>query len=252
MRISWSTHCLVGLAAGDRERQHQVLLGGEDRQQVEELEDEAELVAAQLGQLAVVEAGDLDPVELDRAGGRLVEPGEDVHQRRLAGAGGAHDRGEAVALEGGADPGQGVDRRVALAVATGKVGGDHNLSVQTHFSPRGDRHRVLSRPNSLRRVALADDFDGFLIDLDGVVWIGREPVPGAPEALRALLGPASEIVFVTNNPGRPPAAYAERLRGWGSRSARSRSSRPAWSTARLAGRGRGGRRQRLRDRRARR
>ena len=47
---------LVGLAAGDRERQHQVLLGAEDRQQVEELEDEAELVAAQLGQLAVVEA----------------------------------------------------------------------------------------------------------------------------------------------------------------------------------------------------
>jgi hypothetical protein len=46
---------LVGLAAGDRERQHQVLLGGEDREQVEELEDEAELVAPQLGQLGVVE-----------------------------------------------------------------------------------------------------------------------------------------------------------------------------------------------------
>ena len=54
---------LVGLAAGDRERQHEVLLGGEDREQVEELEDEAELVAAQLGQLAVVEAGDLVAVE---------------------------------------------------------------------------------------------------------------------------------------------------------------------------------------------
>ena len=58
---------LVRLAPGDRERQHQVLLGGEDRQQVEELEDEAELVAAQLGQLAVVEGGDLDAVELDAA-----------------------------------------------------------------------------------------------------------------------------------------------------------------------------------------
>jgi glycerol 3-phosphatase-2 len=62
---------------------------------------------------------------------------------------------------------------------------------------------------------LADDFDGFLIDLDGVVWIGREPVPGAPEALRALLEEGKRIVFVTNNPGRPPAAYAERLRGFG-------------------------------------
>lgn len=62
---------------------------------------------------------------------------------------------------------------------------------------------------------LADDFDGFLIDLDGVVWIGREPVPGSAEALAALLAAGKEIVFVTNNPGRPPGAYAERLQGMG-------------------------------------
>jgi glycerol 3-phosphatase-2 len=60
-------------------------------------------------------------------------------------------------------------------------------------------------------VALADDFDGLLIDLDGVVWIGREPVPGAPEALQTLLAAGKRIAFVTNNPGKPPAAYAERL-----------------------------------------
>jgi HAD superfamily hydrolase (TIGR01450 family) len=64
-------------------------------------------------------------------------------------------------------------------------------------------------------VALADDFDGFLIDLDGVVWIGREPVPGSAETLAALLEAGKRIVFVTNNPGRPPAAYAERLQGMG-------------------------------------
>ncbi len=58
---------------------------------------------------------------------------------------------------------------------------------------------------------LADRFDGLLVDLDGVVWIGREPVAGAPQALRALLEGGKRIVFVTNNPGRPPAAYAERL-----------------------------------------
>lgn len=58
---------------------------------------------------------------------------------------------------------------------------------------------------------LADRFDGFLIDLDGVVWIGREPVPGSPEALRALLDAGKRLVFVTNNPGKHPAAYAERL-----------------------------------------
>jgi glycerol 3-phosphatase-2 len=64
-------------------------------------------------------------------------------------------------------------------------------------------------------VPLADRFDGLLIDLDGVVWIGREPVPGSPEALRALLEAGKRIVFVTNNPGKLPTAYAERLRELG-------------------------------------
>ena len=62
---------------------------------------------------------------------------------------------------------------------------------------------------------LADRFDGLLIDLDGVIWVGREPVPGSVEALRALLGAGKRIVFVTNNPGRLPEAYAERLQGLG-------------------------------------
>jgi len=83
-------------------------------------------------------------------------------------------------------------------------------------------------------VALADDFDGFLVDLDGVVWIGREPVPGAAEALRALIDGGKEIVFVTNNPGRPPATYAERLRGAGIPVAGDRVVTAGVATARLA------------------
>ena len=64
-------------------------------------------------------------------------------------------------------------------------------------------------------MALADDFDGLLIDLDGVVWIGREPVPGAAETLQTLLADGKRIVFVTNNPGKLPASYAKRLRSMG-------------------------------------
>jgi HAD superfamily hydrolase (TIGR01450 family) len=60
-------------------------------------------------------------------------------------------------------------------------------------------------------VSLANRFDGFLVDLDGVVWIGRDPVPGSAETLRALLNADKRIVFVTNNPGKPPAVYAKRL-----------------------------------------
>ena len=51
---------LVGLAAGDLQRQEDVLLRGEHRDQVEELEDEADVVTAQRSQPGVVEAGDLD------------------------------------------------------------------------------------------------------------------------------------------------------------------------------------------------
>jgi glycerol-1-phosphatase len=64
-------------------------------------------------------------------------------------------------------------------------------------------------------VPLADRYDGLLIDLDGVVWIGREPVPGSPGALAALQEAGKRLVFVTNNPGRHPSTYAERLRGLG-------------------------------------
>ncbi len=62
---------------------------------------------------------------------------------------------------------------------------------------------------------LADRFDGLLIDLDGVVWIGREPIPGSPQALRALLDAGKRLVFVTNNPGKPPTAYAKLLQKLG-------------------------------------
>ena len=64
-------------------------------------------------------------------------------------------------------------------------------------------------------MALADEYDGLLVDLDGVVWIGREPVPGSTEALAEMIEAGKSIVFVTNNPGRPASTYAERLRAAG-------------------------------------
>lgn len=84
-------------------------------------------------------------------------------------------------------------------------------------------------------MALADEFDGLLIDLDGVVWIGREPVPGSPETLRALLESGKELAFVTNNPSRPPARYAERLSGMGVEVAAERIVTAGIVAARLAG-----------------
>jgi glycerol-1-phosphatase len=83
-------------------------------------------------------------------------------------------------------------------------------------------------------VPLADDYDGFLIDLDGVVWIGRDLIPGAVEALRELDRRGTAFVFVTNNPGRPGAVYAARLREAGVDVGEDRIVTAGESTARLA------------------
>jgi glycerol 3-phosphatase-2 len=59
---------------------------------------------------------------------------------------------------------------------------------------------------------LAERFDAFLFDLDGVLYKGSEPVPGAPEAVAALRGLGKGVAFVTNNSSRTPEAVAEKLR----------------------------------------
>jgi HAD superfamily hydrolase (TIGR01450 family) len=83
-------------------------------------------------------------------------------------------------------------------------------------------------------MALADELDGLLVDLDGVVWVGREMVPGSAGALRSLLDAGKEIVFVTNNPGKPAAAYIERLREAGIPVADDRLVTAGEATAALA------------------
>ncbi len=83
-------------------------------------------------------------------------------------------------------------------------------------------------------MALADAFDGLLVDLDGVVWVGRELVPGSAEALGELLAAGVEIVFITNNPGKPASAYGERLREAGVPVADDRVVTAGEATAELA------------------
>jgi HAD superfamily hydrolase (TIGR01450 family) len=83
-------------------------------------------------------------------------------------------------------------------------------------------------------VAVADEFDGFLVDLDGVVWVGRELVRGSAEALQALIEAGKEIVFVTNNSVRHPQAYAGRLREAGVEIASDRVVTAGAATAHLA------------------
>lgn len=62
---------------------------------------------------------------------------------------------------------------------------------------------------------LTEIYDVALLDLDGVVYVGEQPVPGASEALAAAREAGMRLAFVTNNASRTPQAVADRLTGMG-------------------------------------
>ena len=64
-------------------------------------------------------------------------------------------------------------------------------------------------------VPLREAYDVAVLDLDGVVYRGRDAVPGAPEALNAAQSAGMHLAFVTNNASRPPATVGEHLRSLG-------------------------------------
>jgi len=64
-------------------------------------------------------------------------------------------------------------------------------------------------------VAIIDQYAGFLIDLDGVVLLGEDFLPGAAETLAELALRGLPHAFVTNNPRLSPGEHAGLLRDGG-------------------------------------
>ncbi|QYJ05147.1 HAD-IIA family hydrolase [Nocardioides panacisoli] len=58
---------------------------------------------------------------------------------------------------------------------------------------------------------LAERYDVALLDLDGVVYVGGEAVPGAPAHLADAAGHGMRLSYVTNNASRPPERVARHL-----------------------------------------
>jgi HAD superfamily hydrolase (TIGR01450 family) len=63
--------------------------------------------------------------------------------------------------------------------------------------------------------ALAVRYDVALLDLDGVVYLGNEAIPGVAEALGGARAQGMRLAFVTNNAARPPEDVAAHLRELG-------------------------------------
>ena len=61
---------------------------------------------------------------------------------------------------------------------------------------------------------LIDNYDGLLLDLDGVVYRGKQPITDAIETIGKLQSKLP-IGYVTNNASRTQSQIAEQLRGYG-------------------------------------
>ena len=58
---------------------------------------------------------------------------------------------------------------------------------------------------------LAERYDAALCDLDGVLYLGEDPVPHAAESVAGARAVGQRFAFVTNNASRAPRTVADRL-----------------------------------------
>src|SRR6476661_4473338 len=94
----------------------------------------------------------------------------------------------------------GRDRRQRRAVRRTRMSGgrrrgpsDHALLDQMPLSP------------------LLAQYDHVLLDLDGCVYLGDEPIPGAADALSELRAAGKSVMFLTNDARRAPEDYVRKL-----------------------------------------
>ena len=67
----------------------------------------------------------------------------------------------------------------------------------------------------VKDAALIAAYDGVICDLDGVVYRGDDPVPGAPKALQDVRARDVKVIYATNNASRVVAEVADHLAGLG-------------------------------------
>jgi HAD superfamily hydrolase (TIGR01450 family) len=70
-----------------------------------------------------------------------------------------------------------------------------------------------------RLAPLLTRYDHVLLDLDGCVWVGDQPTPGAVEAITALRAAGKGVAFVTNDARHSGEEYVRKLWALGFRAA---------------------------------
>ncbi|MCS7300538.1 MAG: HAD-IIA family hydrolase [Fimbriimonadales bacterium] len=78
---------------------------------------------------------------------------------------------------------------------------------------------------------LANRFETFVFDLDGVVYRGKRALPHAVEVLNLLHEAGRQVFFLTNNSGATRQQYAERLQAMGVATRSEQFITSGWATA---------------------
>src|SRR5919202_5229926 len=58
-------------------------------------------------------------------------------------------------------------------------------------------------------------YEGYIIDLDGTIYLGDKLLPGARRLVLKLRELGKRVVFLSNNPTKDPEMYAEKLTNLG-------------------------------------
>ncbi len=79
--------------------------------------------------------------------------------------------------------------------------------ILLHRSSRTGKPSAKPEPEGRER----RQYDGLIVDLDGVIWLGNRPIEGAAEAIANLRARGTRVLFLTNDPQSSRDELAARL-----------------------------------------
>ena len=82
-------------------------------------------------------------------------------------------------------------------------------AVGKRLEAESSQDQSISEPSELGSLR------GLVIDMDGVLWHGEEPLPGVAEFFETLSQQGIKFVLATNNPSKRPEEFAEKARRHG-------------------------------------
>lgn len=98
---------------------------------------------------------------------------------------------------------------LAEAEASGRGDQDYTAMLATVLGGSGTRESGV--PVAAEKGAEIGTYDGLIVDLDGVVWLGGAPIEGVAQAIAQLRSGGVRIVFLTNDPQQSAGRQAQRL-----------------------------------------